>query len=103
MKIVVTLDQGLEPRTHSLECDPAGGDHPQPPEACDVLDEAGASIFEPVPGDQACTMVFGGPQTATVSGTYRGRPVDAEFDRADGCEIERWETLGTTFFAVPML
>ena len=34
--------------------------------------------------------LYGGPQTATVTGTYRGRPVDASFDRTDGCAIDRW-------------
>src|SRR5687768_15772722 len=35
--------------------------------------------FEPVPGDVACTELFGGPQTATVTGTLDGHRVDARF------------------------
>ena len=103
LTIVVTPDEGVTAKTYTLTCDPAGGDHPQPPQACDALDEAGAEIFDPVPSDAACTTLYGGPQTATVTGTYRGRVVDTTFDRINGCEIDRWETLGTTFFAVPML
>jgi hypothetical protein len=38
----------------------------------------------------ACTMIFGGPQVATVKGTWRGKPVDARFARDNGCEIARW-------------
>ena len=38
----------------------------------------------------ACTQVFGGPERATIKGTIRGNPVDAQFARHDGCEIERW-------------
>ena len=47
--------------------------------------------FEPTPDDVACTELFGGPETATVTGTLDGREVDARFARNDGCEIARWE------------
>lgn len=100
--IAVATDDGADPTTYELTCDPVGGDHPQAKEACAVLDQAGASIFDPVPKDQACTMIYGGPQTATVKGTYGGEDVDAAFSRANGCEIDRWEELGTTFFDVPL-
>ncbi len=102
LTIVVTPADDVEPSTYELTCDPAGGDHPQAAEACKALGAAGADVFEPVPDDQACTMIFGGPQKATVTGTYDGQTVDASFSRENGCEIERWETLGTTFFNVPL-
>jgi hypothetical protein len=58
-----------------------------------VRDAAGLrpADFEPVPDDVACTQQFGGPETATVSGTLNGRAVDARFARDNGCEIARWE------------
>jgi hypothetical protein len=31
--------------------------------------------------------------TARVTGTWQGRQVDATFDRSNGCEISRWQTL----------
>ena len=102
LTITVVADEGAAPQTYELECDPAGGDHPQPAEACTALDNAGAEVFEPVAKDQMCTQVYGGPQTATVRGTYEGDNVDAEFNRANGCEIDRWERLGTTVFNVPL-
>jgi hypothetical protein len=74
----------------SLACDPAGGDHPDPEAACRLLDEL-ENPFAPVPADQACTEIYGGPQTAHVTGTFRGEPVDAEFDRTNGCQISRWD------------
>ena len=86
----------------TLTCDPAGGDHPNAEAACAKLAEAGAQIFEPVPADQACTMIFGGPQTATITGTFQGENVDASFSRANGCEIDRWDALGTEVFDVPL-
>ena len=40
---------------------------------------------------RVCTDIFGGPQTATVEGTIRGKAVSARFARRNGCEIARWE------------
>jgi hypothetical protein len=102
LTIVVTPGEGAKASTYELTCDPAGGDHPQPKQACAALDAAGAAVLKAVPGDTSCTTVYGGPQTATVTGTYGGKDVDATFNRKDGCEIERWEKLGTTFFDVPL-
>ncbi|MET0820062.1 MAG: SSI family serine proteinase inhibitor [Aeromicrobium sp.] len=102
LTIEVTPDEGADPKTYTLTCDPAGGDHPQPRQACDAIATAGASVFEPVPSDAMCTTVFGGPEKATVTGTYEGKDVDASFSRENGCEIDRWEKLGTTVFAVPL-
>lgn len=100
--IEVRTDADAEPNVMTLECDPTGGDHPQAQEACDALASAGADVLEPVPADQSCTMIYGGPQTATVKGTVDGADVDATFTRENGCEVDRWETLGTTFFDVPL-
>lgn len=77
-------------RTYTLECDPAGGDHPDPEAACQSLREL-KDPFTPVSPDAMCTEIFGGPQTATVTGTFRGDPVNAEFSRTNGCEIARWD------------
>jgi hypothetical protein len=102
LTIDVTPGEGADTKTFKLTCDPAGGDHPQPQQACDAIAEAGASVFEPVSSDTVCTSVFGGPQKATVTGTYEGKDVDASFSRDNGCEIDRWEKLGTTVFDVPL-
>ncbi|WP_223148702.1 SSI family serine proteinase inhibitor [Aeromicrobium ginsengisoli] len=102
LTITVVASEGADSQTYELRCDPAGGDHPQPAEACAALDTAGAKVFEPVAKDQMCTELYGGPQTATVTGTYDGDKVDATFRRTNGCEIDRWEQLGTTFFNVPL-
>jgi hypothetical protein len=47
--------------------------------------------FAPVPGQMACTAIYGGPGVARVRGTLRGEPVDARFSLEDGCQIARWE------------
>ncbi|MER7309299.1 hypothetical protein E5082_12295 [Streptomyces griseoluteus] len=79
-----------------LFCHPEGGDHPDPADACRVLDENtrwGQDTFAPVPPDSICTMIDGGPATAHVTGSWAGRPVDADFSRRNGCEIARWDRL----------
>ncbi len=34
-----------------------------------------------------CTQIYGGPQTARVTGTIGGKAVDRRFSRTNGCEI----------------
>ena len=92
--LTVTVADGAGLRaTRTLTCDPVGGDVPDPAAACAALAEAGPAALEPPRGDLRCTMEFGGPQTATVTGTVRGRPVTADLDRTNGCEIARWDAL----------
>jgi hypothetical protein len=81
-----------EPVEATLTCDPAGGTHPDPEAACGVL-TANADALEPVPADAACTMIFGGPEQATVVGTVNGEQVDAAFERSNGCELDRWDRM----------
>jgi hypothetical protein len=80
--------------TYEVECHPARGSHPDPDGACAVVERNtrwGREVFAPVPEGSVCTMQYGGPATAHVTGTWNGRPVDAWFDRADGCRIARWD------------
>lgn len=58
-----------------------------------VCDALTPELLAPTPAGQACTMIFGGPETATITGMLRGVDVDAAFSRANGCEIARWELL----------
>ncbi|MFE1287662.1 SSI family serine proteinase inhibitor [Streptomyces sp. NPDC058751] len=97
-RLTVTVDGvgGGADGTFELECHPAGGTHTRAAEACDRLDRMttwGKDTFAPVPPDSLCTMVYGGPATARVTGTWAGRPVDARYDRSNGCEISRWNAL----------
>jgi hypothetical protein len=85
--VVVTVDPdgegGEAARSVDVRCDA-----PEDSAACAALAEG---ALEPTPRGTACTQQFGGPQTATVTGTVEGRPVDAELSRANGCEIARWQ------------
>ncbi|MEE4420893.1 SSI family serine proteinase inhibitor [Streptomyces bugieae] len=79
--------------TFELYCHPAHGTHHHVRRACAKLDSMtrwGKDPFAPVPQHAQCTMIYGGPATAHVSGTWAGRPVNADFRRTNGCEIERW-------------
>lgn len=53
--------------------------------------------FAPVPPDQACTEIYGGPQEAVVVGVYGGKPVRTRFTRTDGCQIARWNRVKFLF------
>jgi hypothetical protein len=57
----------------------------------DVCDGLSADALAPVPGDTACTAIYGGPSEARVTGTIRGEAVDERFGLEDGCQIARWE------------
>ncbi len=79
-----------------LVCHPGGGSHPDVDGACGSLDQGarwGKDPFAPVSPDSVCTMMYGGPATAHVTGTWAGRPVDATFDRSNGCQMDRWNRL----------
>ncbi|WP_369204086.1 SSI family serine proteinase inhibitor [Streptomyces sp. PU-14G] len=82
--------------SYTLRCHPAGGEHPSPRQACAALDRAtsgGRNPFAPVSADATCTLIYGGPATARVTGTWHGRDVNARFKRANGCEVDRWNSL----------
>jgi hypothetical protein len=50
-------------------------------------------LVDGVPAGQMCTEMYGGPDTATITGTLRGATVKQSFNRADGCGIADWELL----------
>jgi Subtilisin inhibitor-like len=93
LTIAVDAGDGGPPVESTLACEPAGGTHPDPEAACAALADLDAEAFMPVAADQMCTQIYGGPETATVRGTWRGAPVDASFSREDGCEIARWDAV----------
>ena len=73
-------------RERRIECERLGAGADMP-----VCRDLTAERLAPVPGDVACTAIYGGPGVAHVSGTLRGEPVDERFSLEDGCQIARWE------------
>jgi hypothetical protein len=47
-----------------------------------------------------CPMIVGGPQTATITGTWNGEPVDAVFSKSNGCQTGRWNRIGPVFGSI---
>jgi hypothetical protein len=87
----------------TLRCGPTAGTLPRPVQACRRLAGLRAP-FAPLPKGVACAQIYGGPQVAVVSGTFRGRRVWARFSRTDSCRIERWERVRFLFVqAYPLL
>ena len=82
-----------------LHCtSPAHGTVPVPATACRKLIAIGDKAFaRPHPQTTACAQIFGGPQTALVTGIYFGRPVWARLSRVDGCAIARWNSVAFLF------
>jgi hypothetical protein len=96
LEVTVQAAETMPPKQWTLSCDPPGGDHPDAAAACAAL-EKGKAPFAPVPKDMACTQISGGPQTATITGTWRGERVTASYNRSNGCEIARWDRLIPVF------
>lgn len=74
-----------------------GGDQGRPAagrdaDACAHLDRIGGPVPAVAPG-QACSMIYGGPQTATVRGMWRGHRVAEDYRRTNGCEVDRWSRM----------
>ena len=93
----ITIDNGAgQTTTWTLTCDEAGtpsGTHPDPAKACAALAHGAKQGLPPVAKDAMCTEIYGGPQTAQISGTYLGKVVSSSFSRTNGCEISRWNAL----------
>ena len=104
LSITVTPSPGAQPQVFRLVA--ANGTSgpestvPQPAAAMAALERYGEGIFFPVPGPpQQCMDVFDGPQVAVVTGTFKGRAVNAAFKRTDSCQTARWQALAPLFGA----
>ena len=93
-ELTIVVDDGHGSRTMwRLTCDPPGGNHPDGAAACQALAKNGERALPPVAKNLRCTQVYGGDQKATVTGTWRGKPVNSSFSLINGCEISRWKAL----------
>lgn len=102
LTITVTATPGAEPVNYRLVASGATPDAastvPDPAAALAALEQSGEKIFFPASAPpQNCTQQYGGPEVATVTGTFKGRDVNAAFSRTDGCQISRWQALAPLF------
>ena len=81
----------------TLECEPAGGDHPDPEAACAALTTV-ADPFGPVAPPDRCGEIPGGEDDiAVVEGDFRGREVRSRFTRESPCVSGRWDRIAPVF------
>ena len=90
LKLSVQADEKAAPKNGSLTCP---GTTAKERDICAALDVVAPKVFEPVPVDQACTAIYGGPRKATITGVYQDEPVSAVFTQENGCEIARWNQI----------
>jgi hypothetical protein len=86
--------------SYTLLCDGAAvgptSTLPNAATACAELEAHGEEVLasqRPMP--EQCTQQYGGPQQATVTGTFHGRSIDASFSLTDGCRIAVWNSIPT--------
>ena len=83
--------------TWQLQCEPTGGDHPDPAAACAALTSV-RDPFGPVPPPARCKEIpESGPELAVLEGNFRGRKVRSTFSRASACVTPRWDRIAPVF------
>ncbi|MDX6356065.1 MAG: hypothetical protein QOF98_2968 [Streptomyces sp.] len=90
-RLTVRYDDGAgHTRTYRLDCGRASLEEKgESSDACRRLAETGGPVPALASG-QVCSMIYGGPQTAEVSGMWNGEPVRETYRRTNGCEVSRW-------------
>jgi hypothetical protein len=97
VELSIRYDDGAagKPRTASLSCGDGGrpravgfldGKAPAS-ELCAAARSLRALLTTPPDKGRMCTQIYGGPETAHVTGTIDGDQVDRRFTRTNGCEI----------------
>jgi hypothetical protein len=76
----------------TLQCEPAGGTHPDPTQACAAL-EAIKNPFAQVRTGQDCPMILASSRRATFVGTWFGAKVDRTIIDG-GCDLANWSRIG---------
>lgn len=85
-----------ENREYTLTCfkdGEAGGTYPDPESGCAVLLDSykGYKAIKDSSRD-TCTMIYGGPEKASISGTINNTSIDIELSRTNGCRIAEWDS-----------
>ncbi len=91
LKIVYQESPDSPKVTWTLNCKPNSGTFPGVAAACKKLTSLKNPFAKP-PTDQMCTEIYGGDQSAVITGTWIGKKVSRKFSRANGCEIDVWES-----------
>lgn len=80
-----------------LQCEPTGGDHPDPAAACAALTSV-PDPFGPVQPPPRCAEIpESGPEVAVLEGAFREREVRSRFERSSACVTPRWDRIAPVF------
>ena len=71
-----------------LRCDPDGGAHPKPIQACAELKKVGGRPDRLRPARMMCMLIYA-PVTAEITGTWQGRRIDWSKTYGNSCEMSR--------------
>ncbi|MDT4992935.1 MAG: hypothetical protein QOH97_2827 [Actinoplanes sp.] len=71
-----------------LTCDPPGGGHPRPADACRTLRRAGGRPDDIRAAPTMCMMIYA-PITAEVTGLWRGGRIAWRHNYGNRCELNR--------------
>ena len=91
LKIVYQESPDSPKVTWTLNCRPNSGTLPGVAVACKKLTSLKSPFAKP-PADQMCSEIYGGDQTAIITGTWLGKKVIRNYSRVNGCEIDAWES-----------
>ena len=95
LEIVVRNDGTTVSHEYRLLCQGEqvgeGSTLPTAEAACALL-ASNPAVLSPETGqNRICTEIYGGPDTAQITGTLAGRSVSTTFDRHNGCAINDWD------------
>jgi hypothetical protein len=96
-RLTLTVAGGTPSITQVVEltCDPDGGTHPNPADACAALrDVAGDASLLRMPEDTMCPGIFD-PHTVLLSGVWEGRTISYKGTFANKCLLQA--TTGALF------
>ena len=83
--------------TWGLQCEPTGGDHPDPAAACAALTSVTDPFGKVAPPARCAEIPESGPEVAVLEGTFRGRKVRSTFERSSACVTPRWDRIAPVF------
>lgn len=95
--LTVVSDDSKSPATlHEVHCrdgKPMPGALDVMGQYCERASDLASFLLAKPDAARACTQVYGGPQTAKITGKINGKKVDRSFARTNGCEIAEWNKI----------
>ena len=97
LKISISFDGKSVDNEYHLQCREARATEsstlPNANDACELLVKNPELLTSKPAEQQTCTEIYGGPVTAKVKGKIGDQPIQANFDRHNGCAISIWDSL----------